>query len=122
MGISIHIKSEDAFDMNYYLLTIRSTQETAMFATTADYKRCLFMFACLKNEYKFDIKGFCLMPDYFKLVVSLDHSQIDKELAVLCKDDRVFVWKKIADFFPNVMSLKGQCIRIADRKRLLDIL
>lgn len=108
--------------MDYYLLRVRSSKETAMFATTADYKRCLLMLACLKNEYQFDIRGFCLMPDYLKLVISLDHCEINKELAVLNKDDQLFAWKKILSIFPKAMPVKGQCIRIADRRRLADVL
>ncbi len=108
--------------MNYYLLRVRSSQETAIFATTADYKRCLLMLACLKNEYQFDIRGFCLMPDYFKLVISLDPREFSTELTVLSKNDRLFFWKKLSSILPTAMPVKGQCIRIADNRRLVDVL
>jgi len=93
-----------------------------MFAAAADYKHCLSAFLYLQSEYGFDIRGFCLMPDYLKFVISLDACEISKELVVLGKDDKLFVWKKIVNIFPKAMPLKGQCVRIADCKRLLDVL
>ena len=108
--------------MNYYLLTIRSSQEAAMFNTSADYQHCLDMLSALKDEYRFDIRGYCFMPDYLKLVIGLDPSNFNAESEIFCPDGQMPAWKKIVKTFPKLMPLRGQCIRIADRRRLLNVL
>jgi len=108
--------------MNYYLLTIRSSQETAIFTTKADYQYCLRRLSKLRHDYQLDIRGFCLMPDYLKLVLDFNTSGINKELFALCPDDQRVAWKKIKDVLPKSKFLKGQCVRIADRRRLEDVL
>jgi REP element-mobilizing transposase RayT len=116
------MKTIFGFDMNLYLLTIRSSQETAMFATRADYQYCLHRLSKLKHDYQLDIRGFCLMPDYLKLVLDFNTSEINKELVVLCPNDQLVVWKNIKKILPKSRLLKGQCVRIADRRRLEDVL
>lgn len=108
--------------MNFYLLTIRSSKDISIFDTAEDYQNCLRMFTYLKNDYNVDIRGFCLMPHFLKLVIGLNPFEVNKKLSVLCKDDRLFAWQKITGVFPQSMSLMGQCVRITDRKRLSDVL
>ena len=108
--------------MNFYLLTIRPSQEKTMFTTKADYQHCLDMLSCLKDKYQLDIRGYCFMPNYFKLVIGLDSSDFNTGSEIFCPDDQMPTWKKIIKAFPKRMPLKGQCIRIADRRRLLNVI
>ena len=116
------MKTTSIFDINLYLLTIRSPRKTAMFATKADYQYCLQRLSKLKHDYQVDIRGFCLTPNYLKLVLGLNASEINKELVVLCPSDQLVVWKKIKNILPRSRLLKGQCVRIADHRRLKDVL
>ena len=108
--------------MNYFLITIRSSQENAIFTTKADYQHCLRMISRLKDEYRFDIRGYCFMPDYFKLVVGLNPSDLDLASEIFYLDDQIPAWKKIVKIFPVRVLIKGQCIRIADRRRLVNVI
>ncbi len=106
--------------MNYYLLIIRTTQESAIFTKEADYERCLNEVFSLKDKCGFDIRGFCLMPDYIKLVVGLNEEYA--EVTVLTEDHPMELWENIINIFPKQKIFKGQSVRIADERCMANVL
>ena len=107
--------------MTYYLLIIRSIEREPMLRSLGDHQRCLRTIKKIKSDGLLDIKAYCVMPFYVKLVVG-SHSSEVKEDIVLLDDNTDFVWKYFKTFFPGVSSFQSHCIKISSPHRITELI